>query len=278
MISALTHRLLDIQHVQKLGSTHHEGGEDEHENGVKIITLAGSNTGATMRSEMDEKSSLQVQLNDQEAAATYVNSNFQAINNSIMLGGSYSTNDAGVHLDISEESEGHHHKHGKKGKKKRERKKQFDHEIREMISALTHRLLDLQHVQKPGSTDHEGSEDEHEHGVKIITLAGSNTEATMRSEIDEKLSFQVQLDDQEATVTYVNSNIQAINNSIMLGGSYSTNDPDVHVDISEESEGHHHKHGKKAKKKERESSKKKQPVFPTIRGELGVNQQDSQRV
>ncbi|KAA8526055.1 hypothetical protein F0562_007845 [Nyssa sinensis] len=71
MISALTHRLSDLQHVQKPGSTHHEGGENEHEHGVKIITLAGSNTGATMRSEMDEKSSLQGQLDDQEAAATY---------------------------------------------------------------------------------------------------------------------------------------------------------------------------------------------------------------
>ncbi|KAK9275291.1 hypothetical protein L1049_022553 [Liquidambar formosana] len=61
--------------------------------------------------------------------------------------------------------------------------------------------------------------------------------------------------------TYVNSNFQAINNSIMLGGSYSTNDPGVHMDISDFFEHNGHKpdkHGKKGKKKEKETSKSDQ--------------------
>ncbi|KAK7245537.1 hypothetical protein RIF29_40383 [Crotalaria pallida] len=143
--------------------------------------------------------------------------------------------------------------------------KKLDKEIRDMVSAITHRVTDF---HKSGSTHHLENEDDHD--VRIITLAGTNDGATLKSEFDEKSSKHSDDDDEEehdeALSTYVNSNFQAVNNSIMLGGSYSANDPGVHVDISdftEPSQSYHHKakghdekkHGKKGKKKEKESSK-----------------------
>lgn len=130
-----------------------------------------------------------------------------------------------------------------------EKHKQLDREIRDMISALTNRLSDLQGVQKPGGSSHQDDE----HGVKIITLAGSNVGATLRSELDEKGG--VEGDEHEPLGTLVNSNFQAINNSIMMGGSYSTNDPGVHMDVTDSVElpqANLSKHGKKGKKKEKE--------------------------
>ncbi|XP_002277018.1 uncharacterized protein LOC100254752 [Vitis vinifera] len=132
-----------------------------------------------------------------------------------------------------------------------EKQKQFDREIRDMISALTNRLSDLQQVQKQGSSQ---QDDEDDRGVRIITLAGSNTGATMRGELDEKPGHPgLSVGENEALNTYVNSNFQSVNNSIMMGGSYSTNDPGVHMDISDLVEHHGHKpvkHGKKGKKKD----------------------------
>ncbi|GMJ06314.1 hypothetical protein like AT1G63310 [Hibiscus trionum] len=99
MVSAITRRVCGIH---KPGSS--QGGDDD---GVRIITLAGSNAGATMRSELDEKSSSPhgISLGEPDTLSTYVNSNFQAVNNSIMFGSSYNTNDPGVHLDISDVAE-----------------------------------------------------------------------------------------------------------------------------------------------------------------------------
>lgn len=162
-----------------------------------------------------------------------------------------------------------------------EKQKQLDREIRDMISALTRRLADLQGVQKPGgggvSSHHHPEHDpelhhhRHHHphdddnGLRIITMAGSNVGATMRSELDvmDKTTPHDQdpnqggseHDQQVPLTTYLNSNFQAINNSIMLGGSYTTNDPGVHLDISDyfytdEHQVAHLKHGKKGKKKE----------------------------
>ncbi|KAJ9706437.1 hypothetical protein PVL29_001780 [Vitis rotundifolia] len=132
-----------------------------------------------------------------------------------------------------------------------EKQKQFDREIRDMISALTTRLSNLQQVQKQGSSQ---QDDEDDRGVRIITLAGSNTGATMRGELDEKPGPPgLSLGENEALSTYVNSNFQSVNNSIMMGGSYSTNDPGVHMDITDLVEHHGHKpvkHGKKGKKKD----------------------------
>lgn len=149
-----------------------------------------------------------------------------------------------------------------------EKQKPFDRGVREMVSAITHRFTDRQksessNLQQAG----DDKNDDDDNGVRIVTLAGTNTGATLRSEVDEKASLPhgVSLGDQpEDLTTYVNSNFQAINNSIMMGGSYNTNDPGVHVDILDyldskagQKPG---KHGKKGKKKEKESSKSDQQV------------------
>lgn len=135
--------------------------------------------------------------------------------------------------------------------------KQLDREIREMVSALINRLAQLQHnpdhvqKQQPAGSSHLHQQLAHEsddenHGVRIVTLAGSNTGAAMRGEVDDNNArahghhglghgeLLSQNDHEEDGLsTYVNSNFQAINNSIMLGGSYSSNDPGVHLDISD---------------------------------------------
>ncbi|CAI8590969.1 unnamed protein product [Vicia faba] len=118
-----------------------------------------------------------------------------------------------------------------------EKHKNLDREIREMVSAITGRVTNF---HKPGSTHHLDNEDEH--GARIITLAGTNEGATLRSEMDEKIG-----------------NFQAINNSVMLGGSYHANDPGVHMDIEDFTENpqNHHKTDKHGKKEKKEKEKKK---------------------
>ena len=104
----------------------------------------------------------------------------------------------------------------------------LDKEIRDMVSAITRRISGI-HI--PGSSHHE---DDDEHGVRIITLSGNNAGATMRSELDEKSSpHGISLGEPDALSTYVNSSFQAVNNSIMLSCSYNTNDPGVHLDVSD---------------------------------------------
>lgn len=132
--------------------------------------------------------------------------------------------------------------------------KQLDREIREMVSAITHRVTDLHKSSGPGSA--QNLEDEEDDGVRIITLAGNNTGATLRSEMEEKSRQSHGSEEPEELSAYVNSNFQAINNSMMLGGSYEANDPGVRLEISELDEprsGHRGKHGKKEKKKEKEA-------------------------
>ncbi|KAL5719252.1 hypothetical protein ACHQM5_012055 [Ranunculus cassubicifolius] len=101
-----------------------------------------------------------------------------------------------------------------------EGKKQLHSEIRQMTSALTHHLGELTH--------HDESEDET--GVRIITLAGTNTGATMKGELLDDNSKEEDDDADKAFTTYTNSNFQAINNSIMFGGSYTCKDPGVHIE------------------------------------------------
>uniref|UniRef100_A0A7N0UIP2 Uncharacterized protein n=1 Tax=Kalanchoe fedtschenkoi TaxID=63787 RepID=A0A7N0UIP2_KALFE len=164
-----------------------------------------------------------------------------------------------------------------------EKHKQLDREIRDMIAALTKRLAELQHIHKSGtgsasshgnahgdSSHHQLHHDDEQHGVRIITLAGSNQGATMHGEAtDDKSAVPEDADPYEALGTYVNSNFQAINNSIMIGGSYTSNDPGVHMDVSDVIDhqlDHHHgqkknadeKNGKKMKKEEEENSKSEQ--------------------
>ncbi|CAA2992124.1 uncharacterized protein LOC111401558 [Olea europaea var. sylvestris] len=136
-----------------------------------------------------------------------------------------------------------------------EKQKSFDKEIKELISSLTTRVSS---IQKNGedSTQHNTQDDDD--GLRIITLAGTNLGATMRGDMDEKPAVPqgIALGGSEELTTCVNSNFQAINNSIMLGGSYNTNDPGVHLDISEsmDDHAHHIKRGKKAKKSGKEGS------------------------
>ena len=125
-----------------------------------------------------------------------------------------------------------------------------DREVRDMVDVITNRIA--------GLPNQESSADEDDHGIRIITLAGTNTGATMRSELDDhkgkKLSDGESFGEPEASGTYVNSNFQALNNSIMFGSQYSTNDPGVHMDISDTFEPHGlkpGKHGKKGKKKDK---------------------------
>ncbi|XP_022738652.1 uncharacterized protein LOC111291273 [Durio zibethinus] len=126
----------------------------------------------------------------------------------------------------------------------------LDKEIKDMVSALTHRISG---IHKPGSSHHEDDDDEH--GVRIITISGNNAGATMRSELDEKSSpHGIPPGESDALSTYVNSNFQAVNNSIMLGSSYNTNDPGVHLDVSDAFEDE----GKKPADKPRRRGKKKE--------------------
>lgn len=102
MISALNRRL---QHLHKLhrGDTSHNYDDDdetEDDRGVRVITLAGSNVGATMRSELDDLDGDVEDDSEDDPLAAFINSNYQAINNSLVLDGSYNTNDPGVHMEI----------------------------------------------------------------------------------------------------------------------------------------------------------------------------------
>ncbi|XP_027363832.1 uncharacterized protein LOC113871166 [Abrus precatorius] len=139
-----------------------------------------------------------------------------------------------------------------------EKHKELDRDIRNMVSAITHRVKDF---HKSGPTHH--LENDEEHGLSMITLAGNNNGATMKSALDEKSDTTSHGDEPETLSTYVNSNFQAINNSVMLGGSYQANDPGVHLDISDFFTEHHQSHhiaelhGKKGNKKEKEAPKPK---------------------
>ncbi|GMI67656.1 hypothetical protein HRI_000434900 [Hibiscus trionum] len=116
----------------------------------------------------------------------------------------------------------------------------FDKDIKDMVSSITRRVS------------------------RIITLAGNNVGATMRSELDEESGprYGISLEDEaDALSTYVNSNLQAVNNSIMFGSSYNANDPGVHLDISDVVVEHE---GKKAADKPRRRGKEKREGFHQI--------------
>ncbi|KAG1354735.1 101 kDa malaria antigen [Cocos nucifera] len=135
----------------------------------------------------------------------------------------------------------------------------MEHEIRDMISKLTHQLTAL-----GGSTAWPGQENEEgDHGVRIITLAGDNKGATMKANLEEMMDTHGALhDDERAMSAYTNSNYQAVNNSILLGGSCNAEDPGVHIVISDHVDDHgdsdqesHEKKEKEKKEKEKEGSK-----------------------
>lgn len=134
-----------------------------------------------------------------------------------------------------------------------EERKRLDREVMDMISALTNSLTSLQRAQKAqGGSGQLGQEEEH--GVSIITMAGHNSGATMRSDAGDQKWVNHQLappppGEHEAVAppewaTFVNSNLQAINNSIMLETKYKSNDPGVHMEISEALDHKGHKNQK----------------------------------
>ncbi|XP_010056059.2 uncharacterized protein LOC104444145 [Eucalyptus grandis] len=132
-----------------------------------------------------------------------------------------------------------------------EKPKKLDHDdARDMVSAIVGRIFKL---QRPGSS--QMSEGDDDSGTGIVTLAGNNIGATLKGEMDQKSGDSD--DELDAMITHVNSNFQAVNNSIMMGGSYTTNDPGVHLEVCDffEHRGKDHhkseKHGKKEKKKKK---------------------------
>ncbi|KAM7280140.1 hypothetical protein ACFE04_007274 [Oxalis oulophora] len=140
------------------------------------------------------------------------------------------------------------------------KQKQFLREVKQMLNALTH-----------GTTGTTMTDNGEENGIRIITLAGTNAGATFRGELGDDKSNTMnphegmlfgggESDDELST--HVNSNFQSVNNSIMFGSSYTTNDPGVHMEISQLSDNqaypHNNKpdrHARKGKKKERDHFK-----------------------
>ncbi|CAN0840768.1 hypothetical protein LINGRAHAP2_LOCUS2914 [Linum grandiflorum] len=109
--------------------------------------------------------------------------------------------------------------------------KLLDRHVRDMVNTITHRVSGI-----PTGTTTDDDELQ-QHGVSVITLAGTNTGATMRGEFDRNkkgdMEDQEEEEEEDNVGTYVNSNFQAVNNSIMLDSKYTTNDPGVHLDISD---------------------------------------------
>ena len=139
---------------------------------------------------------------------------------------------------------------------KGERHTHMDREVRDMISALNSRLTNLHQIRKQGaSAPHSGDDDEHR--VRIITIEGTNTGATMRGEL---LNHHHKIQDQHnessgGLGTYVNSNFQAVNSSIVLDATYDSNDPGVHAEIEDvmDSPGYKtEKYGRKGLRKGKE--------------------------
>ena len=130
-----------------------------------------------------------------------------------------------------------------------EKNRQLTREIKEMVSAITRRVTSGLH--KPGSTGRRLADEEEKDGLEIVTLAGTNDGATLRSAVEEKSSdFDDDVVGAEGFSTNVNSNFQAMNNSIMLGGTCEANDPGVHMDVSDFTEQYKKtRYGKKGKKK-----------------------------
>ncbi|XP_020095390.1 uncharacterized protein LOC109715021 [Ananas comosus] len=90
-------------------------GDAASEKGVRIITIAGDNKGATMKklqalenqycSHKDQDTQGEVcEDGDDGAVRAYANSNYQAVNNSVLVGGSCAAEDPGIHIEVVSES------------------------------------------------------------------------------------------------------------------------------------------------------------------------------
>ncbi|GKV38335.1 hypothetical protein SLEP1_g46257 [Rubroshorea leprosula] len=116
VVSAITNHATELHNP---GSSCQE--EDEDHGGASIITLAGTNHGATMRGEMGQTSGGRHWLSMEETNwYLYLNDNFQAINNSLVLETYYKTNNPGVHTEVLDVFKHDHYgwKEKKNGKKK----------------------------------------------------------------------------------------------------------------------------------------------------------------
>ncbi|XP_010418355.1 PREDICTED: uncharacterized protein LOC104703959 [Camelina sativa] len=113
---------------------------------------------------------------------------------------------------------------------KHRQQQHFEHDLKNMISSLTHMGGGGGDKAHAGTSQYEEEED----SIRVITLSGSNLGATMKTELDNNHADGHKNGDQELDFfsTYVNSNFQAVNNSIMIGAKYETHDPGVHLDIS----------------------------------------------
>ncbi|BAF13921.1 uncharacterized protein [Oryza sativa Japonica Group] len=90
----------------------HLAGADEAKEpaGTSIITLAGENNGATMEVAGDVEDLVVVEAGGDEdddeeeesVVSAYTNSNYQALNNSVLVAGSCAVKDPGVHVVIVE--------------------------------------------------------------------------------------------------------------------------------------------------------------------------------
>ncbi|WVZ83121.1 hypothetical protein U9M48_030298 [Paspalum notatum var. saurae] len=93
------------------------GGEASAANNNTIITLAGENSGATMEAAGDAEDLVVVGNADENGeeeddggqeeeedvvVSAYTNSNYQAVNNSVLVAGSCAVNDPGVHVVVVE--------------------------------------------------------------------------------------------------------------------------------------------------------------------------------
>ena len=82
-------------------------------NNTTVITLAGENSGATMEAEdlvvvgnadaeAEENEDHDQQEEEDVVISAYTNSNYQAVNNSVLVSGSCAVNDPGVHVVVVE--------------------------------------------------------------------------------------------------------------------------------------------------------------------------------
>lgn len=127
-----------------------------------------------------------------------------------------------------------------------------------MVANLTNRLNELQSKPQFGRTFHHRDNEDDEHGQSIVNLTGNNSGAVMKAKLEKGTKTIDNGGEDEMKGTYVNSNSQAVNNSLLLGGSYTSEDPGVHMVLRD----YQMEHGgyilmeKKIKKKEKEGAKK----------------------
>ncbi|CAA6673695.1 unnamed protein product [Spirodela intermedia] len=74
--------------------------------GVRIVTLSGTNKGATMDSADAEEEAATALVLDGAGAGAVANSNYQAVNNSVLFDGSCAAENPGVHVVIVEYADG----------------------------------------------------------------------------------------------------------------------------------------------------------------------------